>query len=102
MEQLRDSYIHEMVNVDEMYFGIVPGRGTTGAIFIVRQMQEKYIADNKLLSWESLRSYAKEGPMVVLKEPRGQGKGRACYPGLPESESITDTQSEECISKLKA
>ena len=38
-----------MVNVDEMLFGFVPGRGTTGAIFVVRQLQEKYISANKLL-----------------------------------------------------
>ena len=28
-----------MVNIDEMKFGFVPGRGTTDAIFIVRQLQ---------------------------------------------------------------
>ena len=33
-----------MVDIDEMQFGFVPGRGTTDAIFIVCQLQEKYIA----------------------------------------------------------
>ena len=32
-----------------MQFGFVPGRGTTDAIFIIRQLQEKYIAANKPL-----------------------------------------------------
>ena len=32
-----------------MQFGFVPGRGTTDAIFIVRQLQEKYIAAKKPL-----------------------------------------------------
>ena len=32
-----------MVNIDEMQFGFVPGRGLLDAIFIVRQLQEMYI-----------------------------------------------------------
>ena len=37
-----------MVNIDEMQFGFVPGRGTIDAIFIVHQLQEKYITAKKL------------------------------------------------------
>ena len=47
LEWVLDFYIHEIVNIYEMQFGFVPGRGTD-AIFIVRQQQEKYIANNKL------------------------------------------------------
>ena len=47
LEWVLDFYIHEMVNIYEMQFGFVPARGTD-AIFIVRQQQEKYIANNKL------------------------------------------------------
>ena len=36
LEQVLDFFIHEMVNIDEMQFGFVPGRGTTDVIFIVR------------------------------------------------------------------
>ena len=32
-----------IVQLDEMQFGFRPGRGTTDAIFIVRQLQEKYL-----------------------------------------------------------
>ena len=38
-----------MVNIDEMKFGFAHGRGTIEAIFIVSQLQEKYITANKLL-----------------------------------------------------
>ena len=38
-----------MVDIDAMQFGFVPGRGTTDAIVIIRQLQEKYIAANKSL-----------------------------------------------------
>ena len=37
-----------MVNIDEIQFCFVPARGTTDAISIVRQLQEKYIVTNKL------------------------------------------------------
>ena len=41
-----DLYIRKMADIDEMQFGFVFDKGTTDAIFIVRQLQEKYIATN--------------------------------------------------------
>ena len=38
-----------MVCIDEMQFGFVPGKGTTDAIFIARQLQEKFISAKKPL-----------------------------------------------------
>ena len=38
-----------MVSIDDSQFGFVPGRGTTDAIFVARQLQEKYLAANKRL-----------------------------------------------------
>ena len=49
LERVLDSAIRSMVNINQMQFGFVPGRGTTDAIFIVRQLQEKYHAAKKPL-----------------------------------------------------
>ena len=37
------------MKIDSMQFGFISGRSTTDAIFIVRQLQEKYMANNKEL-----------------------------------------------------
>ena len=49
LERVLDSMIREMVSIDDMQFGFVPGRGTTDAAFIVRQLQEKHLSANKIL-----------------------------------------------------
>ena len=49
LERIVDGLIRQVVSIDDSQFGFVPGRGTTGAIFVVRQLQEKYLAVNKRL-----------------------------------------------------
>ena len=49
LERIVDDLIRQWVSIDDSQFGFVPGRGTTDAIFIVRQLQEKYLAANKRL-----------------------------------------------------
>ena len=44
-----DGLIRQVVSIDDSQFGFVRGRGTTDAILVVRQMQEKYLAANKRL-----------------------------------------------------
>ena len=34
--------VRALVEVDDMQFDFMPGRGTTNALFIVRRMQEEY------------------------------------------------------------
>ena len=40
------------VSIDNMQFGFMPGKGTTDAIFIMRQVQEKHQAKKKTLLME--------------------------------------------------
>ena len=44
-----DGLIRQLVSINESQFSFVPGRDTTDAIFVVRQLQEKYLAANKRL-----------------------------------------------------
>ena len=49
LERIVEGFIRQMVSIDDSQFGFVPGRGTTDAIFVVKQLQEKYLAANKRL-----------------------------------------------------
>ena len=49
LERIIDGLIRQVVSIDDSQFGFVLRRGTTDAIFVVRQRQEKYLAVNKRL-----------------------------------------------------
>ena len=46
-ERVWDNRLRMIVEIDRAQFGFMPGRGTTDAIFIVRQVQEKYLGKSK-------------------------------------------------------
>ena len=49
LERVVEGLIRQRVEIDEMQCGFMSGHGTTDAIFIVRQLQEKHLAANKPL-----------------------------------------------------
>ena len=49
LERVIEGRVRKIVKIDDMQFGFMEGRSTTDAIFIVRQLQEKYLARNKEL-----------------------------------------------------
>ena len=49
LERVMEGLVRQRVEIDEMQCGLMSGRGTTDAIFIVCQLQEKHLAANKPL-----------------------------------------------------
>ena len=49
VERVLEKRMRALVEVDDMQFGFMSGRGTTDALFIVRRMQEEYREKNKKL-----------------------------------------------------
>ena len=49
IERVINKVFCDIVEVSDMQFGLMPGRGTSDAIFIVRQLQEKYLTKEKIL-----------------------------------------------------
>ena len=47
LEHVEEGLIRQRVEIDEMQCGFMLGCGTTDAIFIVRQLQEKHLIANK-------------------------------------------------------
>ena len=69
MERIADGMIREMIVIDEMQFAFVPGRGTTDAIFIIRQLQEKFLSRKDLN--DSLFCFCWSGESVWPCPPKG-------------------------------
>jgi len=47
VERIFEHRIRQQTDIGDMQFGFMKGKGTTDAIFIVRQMQEKFRAKGK-------------------------------------------------------
>ena len=49
LERTVEGVLRPIVNINGALFGFVPWRGTFDAIFMVRQLQEKYLEKDKRL-----------------------------------------------------
>ena len=49
LERIVEGLIRQVLSIHDSQFGFVPGRGTTDEIFVIMQLQKKYLAANKRL-----------------------------------------------------
>ena len=54
IERVLEKRIRWQVSIDDMMFGFLPGKGTTNAIFIMRQIQEIHQARKKMMYYAFL------------------------------------------------
>ena len=47
LEEVLEKRLRQKMKIDNMQFGFVPGKGTVDVIFMVRQLQEKFLEKRK-------------------------------------------------------
>ena len=47
VERVLERRIRELLNIDSIQFGFMPGRGTTVALFAMRRMEDEYKGKKK-------------------------------------------------------
>ena len=76
LERFLDGLIRQLASIDNFQSGFVPGRDTTDAFFVVRKLQEKYLAANKrlYLAFVDLEKVFDQVPRkVIWSAPRKLG-----------------------------
>ena len=109
-ERIINTIIREQVNIDSMQFGFMEARGTTDAIFILRQLQEKHINARKNLYFASVdleKAFDRVPRQVIWWAMRKLGVQewliswiQSFYRGARSSMHIRDTYSEEFQVKV--
>ena len=49
VERVLEDSVRELITMDDMQFGFMPGKGATHALFILRRMQEEFRGREKKL-----------------------------------------------------
>jgi len=49
VETISEHRIRQQIEIDDMHFGFMKGKGTTDAIFMARQVQENFRVEGKKL-----------------------------------------------------
>merc|ERR1711874_747497 len=95
-DRILDCRIRNIVNIDKSQFGFMPGRVTVDAVFVVRQLQEKYLGKMKklYLGFVDLEKAFDRVPREVVKWALGKEGG-----GGEEKEQWGERERREGGSK---
>ena len=97
LEKVIEGRVRKVVKIDSMQFGYMAGKSTTDAIFIVQQLQEKYLARNKGL-WMALVDLVK----AFYRVPREVVLWALRYLGVDEwIVSVIRAMFEDVTTKVK-
>ena len=64
VERIFDHRIRQQIEIDDMQFGFMKGKGTSDAIFMARQMQENFRVKGKKVKFSHTR-YRALGPELI-------------------------------------
>ena len=67
VERVLERRIRTLINLNEMHFEFMPGKGTWDAIFIVRKMQEEYQKKDKKLCFVNMKKAFDRVPRKVME-----------------------------------
>ena len=87
LERVVDSLIRDLVTIDENQFGFMPGKSTTDAIFVVRQLQEKYLVANRNLYMAFVSLWIWRKPLTPSPIPP---------PALPSKKQFSSRNQNFC------
>ena len=96
LEIVIEGRFRKIMRIDSMQFGFMAGRSTTNAIFIVHQLQKKYLAKSKDL-WMAVVDLEKAFDMV----PREVVWSALRYLGVDSSISSSSSSSSSSIGNLQ-
>src|SRR6478735_8316429 len=109
-ERVIEKRVRSQIELDDMQFGFSPGKGTTDAIFIFRQLQEKFLSKNKEvwmafvdlekafdrvpreILWWSLRQLKVDAELIAII--------KSMYDGVTTAVKVKDKVSEEFQVKV--